>query len=117
MGNGKSRRRPSGKASALLSISLMGLLATFSPLARAQSLNGVWQSDGYGLLVEIADATMSVAQITSISCLPWWTAKRSDGGRNGEILFNAGFADIRLAQGQPQDVRMMRQGSSISSIC
>lgn len=116
MGNRKSRRRPRGKASALLSISLMGLLATSSPPARAQSVNGLWQSDGYGLLVEIADAKMSVSQITSISCLPWWTAKRSDAGRNGEILFNAGFADIHFVQGRSSDVLLMRQGASISTM-
>src|SRR6266849_402457 len=73
---------------------LMALLATFFTPAAAQSLDGFWQSDGYGLLVEIRGVKMSVSQITSISCLPWWTAKRSDSsGNKSEIAFKRGDAD------------------------
>src|SRR5262245_60159316 len=116
MGNRKSKRRLSGQASVLLSISLMGVLGTFSLPARAQSLNGFWQSEGYGLSVQIAEAKMSVSQITSISCLPWWTAERSDAGRNGEVVFNAGFSEIRVSKARQSDVLLMRQGASISAM-
>ena len=85
--------------------------------AIAQSLDGFWLSDGYGLLVEIDGANMSVSQITSISCVPWWTAKRPDTGvSTADIVFNRGDADIRLTPGRSPDTLLMRQGPSISSV-
>src|SRR6266496_884356 len=96
---------------------LMALLATFFTPATAQSLDGFWQSDGYGLLVEIRGVKMSVSQITSISCLPWWTAKRSDSsGNKSEIAFKRGDAVIRLTPGSSSDMLLMRESVSISSM-
>lgn len=97
---------------------LIGTLSTaLSPLAGAQSMDGFWQSDGYGLLLEIHGAKMSTSQITSISCLPWWTAERAEGGGNtAEVLFNRGDALIHLTPATSPDRLMMRQGVSISSI-
>src|SRR5207237_6781911 len=78
-------------------LALMALLATFFTQATAQSLDGFWQSDGYGLLVQIRGAKMSVSQTTSISCLPWWTAKQSDSsGSKSEVVFKRGDAVIHL---------------------
>ncbi len=96
---------------------LMALLATFFTPATAQSLDGFWQSDGYGLLVEIRGVKMSVSQITSISCLPWWTGKRSDSsGNKSEIAFKRGDAVIRLTPGSSSDTLLMRESVSISSM-
>src|SRR6266496_3939490 len=105
-------------ASLLFSIAaLMALLAVFFTSATAQSLDGLWQSDGYGLLVEIRGGKMSVSQITSISCLPWWTAKRSDSsGNKSEIAFKRGDAVIRLTPGSSSDTLLMRESVSISSM-
>ncbi len=105
-------------ASLLFSIAaLMALLAVFFTSATAQSLDGLWQSDGYGLLVEIRGGKMSVSQITSISCLPWWTAKRSDSsGNKSEIAFKRGDAVIRLTPGSSSDMLLMRESVSISSM-
>jgi len=95
----------------------MAFLATFFTPATAQSLDGFWQSDGYGLLVEIRGAKMSVSQITSISCLPWWTAKRSDTvGNKSEVVFKRGDAVIRLTPGSSSDMLLMRESASISSM-
>jgi hypothetical protein len=105
---------------ASLVFSITGLMAvpwTCTPPARAQSLDGFWQSDGYGLLVEIRGAKMSTSQITSISCLPWWTAERSDGGANkSEVVFKRGDAVIRLTPGPPSGTLLMRQSTCISSM-
>ena len=117
MENRDSKYGPNRIVSLLFSIAaLMALLATFSP-AKAQSLDGLWQSDGYGLLVEIRGGKMSVSQITSISCLPWWTAKRSDsGGNKSEVVFKRGDAVIHLTPGSPSDMLLMRESVSISSM-
>jgi hypothetical protein len=117
MENRDSEYGPNRIVSLLFSIAaLMALLATFSP-AKAQSLDGLWQSDGYGLLVEIRGGKMSVSQITSISCLPWWTAKGSDsGGNKSEGVFKRGDAVIHLTPGSSSDRLLMRESVSISSM-
>src|SRR6266404_9768235 len=93
---------------------LIALLTTFFTPATAQSLDGFWQSDGYGLLVEIRGVKMSVSQITSISCLPWWTAKRSESiGNKSEVAFKRGDAVIRLTPGSSSDMLLMRESVSI----
>jgi Peptidase family S41/Tricorn protease C1 domain len=95
----------------------MTIVSVLSPSAVAQSLDGFWLADGYGLLVEIDGAKMSTSQITSISCVPWWTAKRSDaGGSKIDVVFNRGDADIRLTPGSSPDTLLMRQGPSISNV-
>jgi hypothetical protein len=105
-------------ASLLSSIAaLMALLATFFTPAIAQSLDGFWQTDGYGLLVQIRGAKMSVSQTTSISCLPWWTAKQSDSsGNKSEVVFKRGDAVIHLTPGSSPDRLIMRESVSISSM-
>jgi len=96
---------------------LMAVLSTFFPSAIAQSVDGFWQSDAYGLLVEIRGANLSTHQTTSISCLPWWTAKRSDGdGKKNEVVFKRGDTPIRLIPGPSSDTLLMRDGVSVSSV-
>ncbi len=96
---------------------LIGLLSTLSRPVRAQSLEGFWQSDGYGLFVEIQGAKMTTFQTTSISCMQWWTAPRSDrGDTSTEAVFSRGDTDIRLSTGSSSDVLLMREGPSISYV-
>lgn len=95
---------------------LIAFLSLLSPLAQAPSPDGFWQAEGYGLLVEIQGPKMSTFQTTSISCVPWWTARRTDGGNKDELVFNRGDADIRLTPGASSDALFMRQGASISSV-
>ena len=118
MENRDSKCGTSRIASLLFSIAaLMALLTTFFTPATAQSLDGFWQSDGYGLLVEIRGVKMSVSQITSISCLPWWTAKRSDSsGSKSEVVFKRGDAVIHLTPVLSPDMLIMRESVSISSM-
>ena len=113
-----TRSRPAGTGSLLVSISaLITIVSVLSPPAVGQSLDGFWLTDGYGLLVEIDGAKMSASQITSISCVPWWTAKWSDAGvSKTDVVFNRGDADIRLTPGSSPDTLLMRQGPSISSV-
>jgi Peptidase family S41/Tricorn protease C1 domain len=117
MENHNLKHRTNRIALALLLIAgLMALLAPFFPLARAQSLDGFWESDGYGLLVEIRGGKMSVSQITSISCFPWWTAERPESRSNeSEVVFKRGDADIRLTTGSSSDTLLLREGPTISN--
>jgi Peptidase family S41 len=112
------RRRLSRTASVLVNAAgLIVLLPTLSRPVRAQSLDGFWQSDGYGLLVEIQGPRMTTFQTTSISCVRWWTARRSDrSDTSSEAVFKRGDADIRLTLGSSSDALLMREGPSISYV-
>ena len=80
-------------------------------------LDGFWHSDAYGLFVEIRGAEMTTSQTTSISCLPWWTAKRSDaGGNKTQVIYKRGDADILLTPGSSSDTLTMRETTCISSM-
>lgn len=102
----------------LLSISAaIVLLSVLSSSAKAQSPDGLWQSDGYGLMVEIEGVTMRTFQITSISCMPWWTAHRLDSrGSPGELVFDRGDTHIRLTPDSSSDALLMREGPTISNV-
>jgi hypothetical protein len=97
------------------SIATIVLLLTLSWSLRAQSLDGFWQSDGYGLLLAIQGPQMTAFQTTSISCIRWWSAQRADGANPpSEAVFNRGDADIRLVPGATSEALLMREGPSIS---
>jgi len=69
-------------------------------LAQAQTLDGLWLSDGGGMLFDIKGETVHVFEITSISCLPSWQAMGSAATANGhnETVFteNAGMRRFTL---------------------
>jgi len=52
-------------------ILLAGLVPT------SESLDGRWRSEGYGLYFEIEGSTLKAYELTSISCLPAFTAERT----------------------------------------
>jgi hypothetical protein len=60
---------------------------------------------------------MTTYQTTSISCVRWWTARRSDTtDTSSEVVFRRADADIRLARGSSPDRLQMREGPSISHV-
>src|SRR5947209_7440145 len=93
-----------------------GLPTTAHKATAAPSFDGYWQSDAYGIFVEIRGADMSTSQITSISCLPWWTAKRSGGGAKSEVVFKRGEAAIFLQPGPSSDTLLMREAASVAGM-
>jgi len=89
---------------------LMVVLATVAD-AHADSLDGWWVSDGYGILLEIHGDEIKASEITAVSCLPSWTAKQRKktledaeavfvtSPANGEILVQPGTsADHKFVQ-------------------
>src|SRR2546425_6956199 len=54
----------------------------------AQSLDGLWLTDGYGELIEFQGDELHWFEITQVSCVPAGKATRKRGGGTGtEILF------------------------------
>src|SRR5262249_13428271 len=76
------------------------------------SLEGIWLSDGYGLLLEIKRDRIRAHQITSISCLPAWTAVRQpEPGKAGEAAFRIEgrkATAILVTSGPSPDVKHFR---------
>jgi hypothetical protein len=68
--------------------------------AHAQYSDGLWKSDGYGLLIEIQGESMQAFETTSISCVRSWSAHRSESlSLDGVAVFQDGDRVIRIADG------------------
>src|SRR5450755_1515189 len=62
-------------------------LLTILPVQAQTSFDGLWRSDGYGMLLEFSGDNLSAAELTSISCIPSWTARRisTPAGEKGNV--------------------------------
>ncbi len=100
-----------GKDRATLLVAAITLFAVVARAQQPQPLTGVWRSDGYGYVVKIDADSLHIYQVTAISCMAAFDAKRSrttgsgqlfagDGGQPG-ILFLPGSNanEIRLHEG------------------
>ena len=64
--------------------------------ARADSLDGWWVSDGYGMLLHIHGDEIDAFETTTISCLPSFTAKRQAMTAEGpDVVFAVGSDQCR----------------------
>ena len=102
----------------------MFLAGTFvlASTAAAQSLDGVWRSQGYGYVIEIHGPVLKAFEVTAQTCVPGLTAKRDTSvvpGReatfktaDGDVFFvrTGGSGDHRLLHydGSASDVRIDR---------
>ncbi len=89
-----------------IAATMVTLLAAASSGAGAPSLDGRWRSEGYGLFFEMSGATLNAYELTSISCIPSFTAERvaddaSDGipfkvvGQSGTFVLRSGGSPDR----------------------
>ncbi|MEX0678768.1 MAG: S41 family peptidase [Pirellulales bacterium] len=99
---------------------VIGLIAgSFSvAAATADSLDGSWVSDGYGMLLEIHGDEIKGSQTTAISCLPSFTAKRQAMTSEGaEAVFAIAPGQIFLVKpGDSADHKFMLSKGAASSI-
>lgn len=100
---------------------LPGVLLAVLPL-QAQSVDGVWRSQGYGDVFEIHGTTVKTYQVTSTTCVPGFAAQRdpaTTAGREAtfthdrnEVFFirAGGKTDHKLLhnEGSASDVRLDR---------
>jgi Peptidase family S41 len=52
------------------------------------SIDGHWLSDGYGFYADKRGDTITLKQVTKVSCLPAFTAKRESAGKTGEVFIS-----------------------------
>ena len=82
---------------------------------QAESLDGVWASEGYGLLVEIQRDNLTTHEITAISCIPSWVAKRTAKTAN-ETVFTGEHRVIRFPNRPTTDTTRMHVDGTASDI-
>lgn len=82
---------------------------------QAESLDGVWASEGYGLLIEIQRDNLTTHEITATSCLPSWVAKRTAKTAN-ETVFTGEHRVIRFPNRPTTDTTRMHVDGTASDI-
>lgn len=72
------RRTPSriGAVAAAATLAMAGAVTGAEAQTGRSSLDGIWQMDGYGLVLDVEGATVMSYETTAISCLPEFTATR-----------------------------------------
>jgi len=98
-------------------------LFLFPSSARAQtqpaapSLDGLWLTDGYGMLIEFESDQLQIFEVTRVSCIPTAKATRKQEASGQELLFTGGDGDTyRVSPGPSPDARWLHEDGSVSSI-
>lgn len=98
---------------------VIGLIAGFHSVSAsvADSLDGHWASDGYGILLEIQGDQIKGSETTAISCLPSFTARRQAMTIEGaEAVFALGPEQILVKPGTSADHKFFMFQGAASSI-
>jgi Peptidase family S41/Tricorn protease C1 domain len=83
----------------------------------AQSLDGLWLTDGYGELIEFQRDKLQTYQITTISCIASGTATRKpDTSGDNEIVFAGDDDTFRVFPATSPDTRWLHVDGSVSNV-
>jgi hypothetical protein len=106
-----------GSVRLLLLAMVLALSAiTFLAAAPPASLDGWWLSDGYGTFVEIRGDQIKTSEITAISCLPDWTAKRQPQPVDGAEAVFQGPGRFLVKAGSSTDHKFLQFPGAASSV-
>jgi hypothetical protein len=84
---------------------------------QTHSLDGLWLSDGYALLIEIEGDRLHTYQVTTLSCLPSWSATRRPRKLSDrETLYAANGRTIRFPDHEVTGTKRMRVDGTASDI-
>jgi hypothetical protein len=99
-------------------VALAAFLAGASLAARqpGQTLDGIWLSDGYGQMAEIAGNEIRLFEVTPVSCLPAVTATRDPAATREAIFLLPGDYRITLVPGATADERRIHAPGAASEI-
>src|SRR5438105_5046499 len=90
----------------------MLLASSLIPLA-AQSLDGVWRSQGYGNLYQIHGPTLKTFEVTTTTCVPSFTAKAIAGR---EATFKSRIGVFSISAGTSDNRKLLQYADSLSTI-
>jgi|HubBroStandDraft_2_1064218.scaffolds.fasta_scaffold00505_10 hypothetical protein len=86
-------------------------------LTHPTSLEGLWLSDGYGLMVELKPDELQTYELTSISCIASRHAKPSDKTEGvSTVVFLSGSATIRITRTDDPNTLAMHTDGTASDI-
>src|SRR5215470_5764850 len=83
---------------------------------------GLWTSAGYGLLFRIDSSRILASEITSVSCLPAWSAARlaNPGDAENAWVFQGVFASgdevIRIYPGANPNTAILRRSDDMAAM-
>jgi len=89
-----------------------------APSVLAQSFDGRWTSEGYGLYFDVSGSTLKAFEVTAISCLPAFTAERASDASNGDVMFKVVDRPTTLIvrAGGTADRRLLHQNGAASDM-
>jgi hypothetical protein len=96
---------------------LPGILLAVLPL-QAQSVDGVWRSQGYGDVFEIHGTGVKTYEVTSTTCVPGFTAQRNPATIAGrEATFTHDKSDVFFIRaGGKKDHKLLHNEGSASDV-
>ena len=102
----------------LAALAVLAGLGLSGSSAQKQSLDGVWRSEGYGLVIDIQGAALKSFEVTATTCLPGDAAQREDISIDGrEATFKTTDADVFfIRSGGTADHRLLHNLSSVSDV-
>ncbi len=103
---------------AIVLIVLASLLFQSSVAApqKSEEKSELWVSDGYGLLLEVRGDNLQAYELTSISCIPGWSATRvpQPAGTQGAVY--AGREQYRLLDSGSPGAKRLHMYATVSDI-
>ena len=94
------------------------LSMTGSLPASAESLDGRWQSEGYGLYFDVSGSRLDAYEMTAISCLRSFTAEHTSDAPSGDVVFKVvgQSATYAVRPGGSTDRRLVHRDGAASDI-
>src|SRR5215467_3818888 len=101
-----------------VTLTALTVLGVSGSSAQKQSLDGVWRSEGYGLVFDIQGATLKSFEVTATTCVPSGQAQREDTSIAGrEATFKTSDGDVFfIRSGGTADHRLYHDVSSVSDV-
>ncbi|MBV8513666.1 MAG: S41 family peptidase [Acidobacteria bacterium] len=99
-------------------LTVLVVLSLSGSSVHEQSLDGVWRSEGYGMLFDIHGTTLKSFEVTTTTCVPGDAAQREDTGIDGrEATFKTTDEDLFfIRSGGTADHRLLHNVSSVSDV-
>jgi len=90
----------------------------FAGFIAAQSLDGIWLSQGYGYVFEIQGPVLKTFEITTRTCVPGFTAQRQNTVAAGqEATFKTKDKEVYFVRtGGTGDHKLLHQGDAVTDI-
>ncbi len=101
-----------------VTLTVLANLGLSGSSAQEQSLDGVWRSEGYGLVFVVQGATLTSFEVTATTCVPGDAAQREDTSIAGrEATYKTKDEDLLfIRSGGTADHRLLHNVWSVSDV-